>query len=68
MAARPEIPVLDFHAHFPVRETRDAAREQYAARFGGPQPPDNMGEAGTIAAPPREDRVRRGRMRRRGPR
>jgi uncharacterized protein len=34
MAARPEIPVLDFHAHFPARETRDAAREQYVARFG----------------------------------
>jgi predicted TIM-barrel fold metal-dependent hydrolase len=34
MAACPEIPVLDFHAHFPVRETRDAAREQYVARFG----------------------------------
>ena len=34
MAVRPEIPVLDFHTHFPVRETRDAAREQYVARFG----------------------------------
>ncbi|HVI85337.1 MAG TPA: amidohydrolase family protein, partial [bacterium] len=34
MAARPEIPILDFHAHFPVREARDAAREEYVARFG----------------------------------
>jgi uncharacterized protein len=28
------IPVLDFHAHFPVRGDRDSAREEYVARYG----------------------------------
>ncbi len=28
------VPVLDFHAHFPVRGERDPAREQYVARWG----------------------------------
>lgn len=32
--AGPRIPVLDFHAHFPVRGDRDTAREQYVARHG----------------------------------
>ncbi|HKV45997.1 MAG TPA: amidohydrolase family protein [bacterium] len=28
------IPILDFHAHFPVRDGRDPAREAYVARHG----------------------------------
>lgn len=32
MSARP--PVLDVHAHFPVRDGRDPAREAYVARYG----------------------------------
>jgi uncharacterized protein len=28
------VPILDFHAHFPVRDGPDTAREQYVARWG----------------------------------
>ncbi len=34
MAASQRVPVLDFHAHFPVRGDRDPAREEYVARHG----------------------------------
>lgn len=34
MPTETRIPILDFHAHFPVRGDRDSAREEYVARYG----------------------------------
>src|SRR3989442_11807940 len=33
-SAQADVPVLDFHAHFPVRAEPDAAQVQYVRRFG----------------------------------
>jgi len=34
MPSSTRVPVLDFHAHFPVQGSRDPAREEYVARHG----------------------------------
>src|SRR2546427_3046966 len=33
-SAQADVPVLDFHAHFPVRAEPDAAQVEYVRRFG----------------------------------
>src|SRR2546428_14057312 len=33
-SVRPDIPILDFHAHFPVRGGSDPAQAEYLRRFG----------------------------------